>query len=1111
MPLHRVIRQPSKNGFNTSILPQELNSVQAERPTEQGIETQKKSWFSREMEGSGIPAWYAAIAFDISKSPDELAEILRGDFKWTGRMGAGTRIEMMTQFDARRYYFWDRYVQDGAWIAKQASLSGIDDNPAYLKLKTPREDRKTGKLIKYETPAGSEARPMLPNFTWDMGLDVAEKCSKKVRAEYSNRFKGSGAMLTEIDSGFWDFVEAHPEIPIVLTEGWKKNCALAARGYPAVALRGVRCFFKGKKDRLDSSIPHKANERLFCSGRKVTFAFDQDEKESTRRDVARALGDIAFWMDKRGCEIWIAEWDGKLGKGIDDVLAQSGIEAFEQAITTVSPYSWWKIQGKLARRFTKKSDVVLNVPNLVEALPHLDLHERGVIAIKSAKKTGKTEALKHLLAEALDVVNLTHRRALGRNLCSRIGLVWIDDADSFDGRLFEDDMFVRRIGLCVDSLMKILYLVDQTEEFDLILDEATQITTHLLTSQTTGKDGFRPLLLKAFEKVIRKARRIFLADADLNDATIDYIMAIRNEEKEGDDVEKPYIIFNSYKPATGKKARFLGEEAMVLGELADAASRGERIFVASDTLARSRRIYQLLTDSGLHGLLINSECVGRPQAQKYLLDPETAQWEYDFIVSSPSLATGVSVDGDWCDQIFGFFSGWSLLPSDAAQFLSRIRNNAPATIWAVNKGRNFSKISRFCDPIRFLGDLKERTDRKAQLTKSQLSTDALDAIDKIDYTNPHYQLFANIEAERNWQQWDFRSTIQALLRSEGWQIIDEIGDKATAECAALLRKANQRRKEILHEAILSAWQLSKQEAEEIKALKEAGAATDDQLASLERYQLEQFYFPVKLTQELLEMDKEGRLRGQIIESKYFHDRTLNLAEKLTAESIEAQICLAGFLSEEKPSYTSWDFSAAKERKEFRILLGMDEFFLDGAEWQGNSPEVQKTAEMARKCSKQVLQILNFTITPKVTDVQIVNQLLEQMGYKCKSRRISIEGEEKRPRIYSLDPERKEFISMVVESQLERWHRQPPEELPEKDFSSVHPPSISSYSQLERGGGQAQTPLEEIDFGGWSLADVEEVIASCRLVSGDEPTIKVLINIAPPGTHDYIRQNLVNFG
>ncbi len=316
----------------------------------------------QEFQESAIPDWYVPHAFDTELYPEDLAEILRGDFEWTGRNGAGQRIEYWTMRDRRRYDFWDEYVENGGWVAIQARLSGIQDSPAYLKLKTPRRDYKTGKPVKYETPKGSEARPLLSPFTWEMGLaTVVRHCPKRVEGTYRKRFEAGGADLGDIDEGFWDFVEANPEIPIVIEEGWKKGCALAVRGYPTVALRGVRCFFRGKQHKFDLSVPHAVNERLFGKGRRVTFAFDEDEKESTRKDVAKALREIANWLENRKCKVSIASWDKESGKGIDDVLyaiqSRDGEDAarhwLDETIGNAEPYKSWKSADRIRKTLAK--------------------------------------------------------------------------------------------------------------------------------------------------------------------------------------------------------------------------------------------------------------------------------------------------------------------------------------------------------------------------------------------------------------------------------------------------------------------------------------------------------------------------------------------------------------------------------------------------------------------------------------------------------------------------------------------------------------------------------------------------------------------------------------
>ncbi|MHC5832866.1 MAG: DUF3854 domain-containing protein, partial [Nostoc sp.] len=45
---------------------------------------------------------------------------------------------------------------------------------------------------------------------------------------------------------FWDWLELHPEIPIIITEGGKKSLSLLSEGFVDIALYGINGGYRSK-------------------------------------------------------------------------------------------------------------------------------------------------------------------------------------------------------------------------------------------------------------------------------------------------------------------------------------------------------------------------------------------------------------------------------------------------------------------------------------------------------------------------------------------------------------------------------------------------------------------------------------------------------------------------------------------------------------------------------------------------------------------------------------------------------------------------------------------------------------------------------------------------
>lgn len=105
-----------------------------------------------------------------------------------------------------------------------------------------------------------------------------------------------------------------------------------------------------------------------------------------------------------------------------------------------------------------------------------------------------------------------------RNLSYRLGLDYKGDLDKAQGKFITGAGYTLRIGFCVDSLL--WFNPNDFAGCDLVLDEVVQVIRHLLTSSTCAKDGKRPALLARLRELVRVARRVIVADADLDNATL---------------------------------------------------------------------------------------------------------------------------------------------------------------------------------------------------------------------------------------------------------------------------------------------------------------------------------------------------------------------------------------------------------------------------------------------------------------------------------------------------------------------------------------------------------------------------------------------------------------
>ncbi|NJL51769.1 MAG: DUF3854 domain-containing protein [Hydrococcus sp. SU_1_0] len=150
---------------------------------------------------------------------------------------------------------------------------------------------------------------------------------------------------------FWEWVLAHPEIPLVVTEGAKKVGAILTAGYVAIALPGIFNGYRQPKDEwgrssaLPSLIPQL--EVLAEGGRDIYFAFDQDTKPKTIANVNTAITKTGKLLAKKGCKVKVITWS-QPEKGVDDLIATHGEDAFHTAYNTAEDLETWLTRQSLS-------------------------------------------------------------------------------------------------------------------------------------------------------------------------------------------------------------------------------------------------------------------------------------------------------------------------------------------------------------------------------------------------------------------------------------------------------------------------------------------------------------------------------------------------------------------------------------------------------------------------------------------------------------------------------------------------------------------------------------------------------------------------------------------
>lgn len=860
------------------------------------------------------------------------------------------------------------------------------------KLSHPRADAK-GKTIKYETPVGNGARLFLPVVPPDIRQRIADRYHVTV----------------PLDGSFWNWVAQRPDIPRIWTEGGKKALSLLSQGYVSMALLGVNGGYRTVAG-IPSLIPDV--QPFAGDGTQHILAFDADEKSKTVQRVNGAIARFGSLLQKSGGNVTIAHWPSSQGKGIDDVIVQNGESTLHKILQQALTLNDWHLWQRLEHRLTHPIALRTTTADLSELDTTL-FPDEGIVAIAAPKGTGKTKLQCNLLNDEWGALALSHRVTLCRNLCERMGLDYRGDILTTKTLgVTENGVYRIGIGSCVDALLAI-----NPERFfgcDVFIDEVVQVVRHLLTSSTCAQDGKRPALLARFHELIKIARRVIVADADLDSATLQYLTELRDKG------QSVFLVRNDYRPQ-GYPVTLLNAPdktditARILKDVDDLAD-GKVILITTDSKRSSKALSTLITNqfSSRRILVINAETSNGQEERSFIQTPDAVlkRGNYDVIIASPSMATGVSIEvQNVIQRVYGVFSGVSLTDADMAQALGRVRQPVERIVWCNRTGSNYSKVSRSTHAATLKTHLQTRTSATISLVRSSLREDTIHRIKTYDWqTDPHLNLFVQLEAERNRAMTHLRDALRIRLIHEGNHVT--LCDRSTDTVAkGLLKQAKHSLKTLEAEAIAHAPDLS---LEQRLILERKENLTLDEKRQLRKARMQDFYSLETVTTSDVLFDGDSRRQREIIalENLLYPAQAL---EK-TAKSIQRQ-------DDWEKGIIPWDISPMECQRWLRTYFGLQDFINPDKTW--NRLDLVDYARRIRKRADDVRLGLNFTITPTMSDVQVVHQLLSQIGIKVTfswSRTIpGLEG--KKEKVYRIDTDQWRAIAAVLERRKKRRERQ----------------------------------------------------------------------------------------
>ena len=620
----------------------------------------------------------------------------------------------------------------------------------------------------------------------------------------------------------------------------------------------------------------------------------------------------------------------------------------------------------------------------------------GITFIKSGKGTGKTEAMSQLLKNKKPkklgvetVLLIGHRQSLIRNLSKRLGLhCYLDDQQGKP-----TDVAKKRYGVCLDSLKK----VDGSNYDIIVIDEVEQVLSHFL-SETMADAALE--IFSVFKRLIAAASKVVVMDADLGWTSFLTLTNMRSPSKEVE-VDAQFIL-NTWRPK-GTSIDLYGSKEHLVGALINRLENGKRVFVASNSKAEVDRLVSGIEkhwkDCGLMPLriiAITSENSVKPEVQQFIENIKQEILNYDLVLSSPSMSTGVDISFDLdeskVDSVFGIFETRINIHTDIDQQISRVRHPNEIGVWVSPARFNFETQfevvrsdalrSRLAKVVVSLVDLLEGTNLQT------LSSDFLTLATLVTVGRR-----ASINGLRaNFVEYKKRQGVAANL-------IDK--DDAITDVGVSVSEWGKRLSDAaFKQSILTADVLLEDEFRRYQErLKEdpAGVPQTAKKAGY-RYALEWFYLQ-PVSEELLDLDDRGIFRTKL---RRFHGLTHLSAHANLSKAAAAAMKAAGVQHLSIRKFGNSDLYLLQYLFTLCPFMNGDQFV---AGVQFSSADLAKFAKQCRKLKQIMEGQLDLVVRSDVErkPVSQLKQLLRHVGLDvAKVRAVVYQGE--KTYIYQIDPD-----------------------------------------------------------------------------------------------------------
>jgi phage/plasmid primase-like uncharacterized protein len=553
----------------------------------------------------------------------------------------------------------------------------------------------------------------------------------------------------------------------------------------------------------------------------------------------------------------------------NDLMLLGGIDAVKQEFSenfTTRPNPNFAFFGEKENDIRKIHGIATGHNKTVINQRYLDAKEielpNGVTFIRSPIGTGKTRFICESANKKEKILYISHLKSLVGGAVKdfeRYANIILSNYMDLDRKNISGQ---NKLAICLNSLFKMLDENDVLPSYDtVIIDESDQQLRRLCSHL-----DHKPMVLNILKLLIKRAKRVVLADAHLSKLSVDFIGRIRTGEKFN-------FIINEWQDEA-PALKLYSHETEVVEKARQVLTHDGRIFLAFNGKKQARQAFlKLQKEFPLKEFLyVSADNTGDYKVLEFFKDPNGQQARYAGIIATPSISTGLSIDAINGEAVFDFVGGVfgtkTNTPNDIFQSLGRVRCAKELHIFVDDKEGGYKNKEEIQSAIY---DTVQKNLDMCQLDK---------ATGKIIFDPDYEWLLENVRRQQNALMNKFYFNLLRIGYSSGMDISFEDDGLIPEQHKALKKQAKELEVTDYVNRHVNASNISKRKAQE---LDDKNFKTLDESNALERFWLADFFglgerediieddentyllsnIDDKQLASFIDKDKRGKLRQQI--------------------------------------------------------------------------------------------------------------------------------------------------------------------------------------------------------------------------------------------------------